>query len=90
MPSRAPRPTIRVLTPGGVQFVSGLSATQTSLVAQHWNAVRRYLETGDDEDLADLDGLAVGGHPLETRPDGIEAQAIRGEVDFESIYDEVS
>lgn len=90
MPSRRPRPSIRVLTPEGVEFVSGLSATQTSLVAQHWNAIRRYLETGDDNDLADLEGLAVGGHPLETQPQAVETHAIRGEIDFESIYDEVT
>lgn len=88
MPSRAPRPTIRVFTIDGVQFVAGLSAIQTSLVARHWNAIRRYLETGDDVDLADLDGVAVGGHRLETRPPVVESHAVRGEVEFESIYED--
>jgi hypothetical protein len=82
---------VRVLTTRGLRFVSGLSKRDASAVGQHWNAVRRYLETGEDHDLDELDRVQVGdGLRLETRTRRIETLAIRGEVSFESIYGEVS
>ena len=58
-------------------------------VGQHWNAVRAYLEFGDDSKLIPFVGVDIAGHILETDPAVIDWYAIRGEVSFESIYDEV-
>jgi len=85
---RPPGP-IRTLTTSGLQFLVGLSADEASDVGQHWNAIRRYLEYGDDTELSRFDGVAVVGFELEADPDTIEWHAVRGDVRFESIYDEV-
>lgn len=89
MPSASSRPPLRVLTTGGLQFLTGLSNREATAVGRHWNAVRRYLDYGEDHDLAEFDGAEVAGYPLETRTDAIEWHALRGDVRFESIYDEV-
>lgn len=86
--ARSARP-IRVMTTEGVQFLHGLSADQASLVGQHWNAVRKYLDFGDEGPLEQLDGATVAGFELETDLGAIEGHAVRGDVRFESIYDEV-
>jgi len=83
------RPPIRVLTRQGIQFLPNLTDQEASQVGRHWNAVRRYLEYGDETGLDHLDGVTVGGFTLETDPYAIEWHAVRGEVRFESIYDEV-
>jgi hypothetical protein len=83
-----PRP-IRVLTKHGVQFLTGLTPRQASAVGRHWNAVRRYLDSGNEHDLAEFDYVEIDGETLETGIDAIEYWAIRGEVQFEDIYDEV-
>jgi hypothetical protein len=88
MPSR--RPPIRVLTTQGVKFVGGLSDRDASTVGAHWNAVRRYLDTGEDYQLAGFDDVEIDGEVLETGIDAIEYWAIRGEVRFDDIYDEVT
>jgi len=53
---------LRVLTTAGLRFLGGLSDAQASAVGRHWNAVRRYLDFGEDNDLADFDGQDVAGH----------------------------
>lgn len=95
-PHEAP---IRVLTTSGLRFRYGLSEQDRSVVAQHWNAVRRYLEYGDDVQLSPFDRYLLNGNDhdsgeserleLETDLESIEYHAVRGEVRFESIYDEV-
>lgn len=95
-PHEAP---IRVLTTSGLRFLYGLSEHDRSIVAQHWNAVRRFLEYGDDAQLSPFDRYLVTGNDhgsgeserleLETDLESIEFHAVRGEVSFESIYDEV-
>lgn len=82
-------PPIRVLSTLGVQFIPGLPQAEASLVGQHWNAVRAYLDFGDEGPLEQLDGATVAGVELETDLDSIEWHAVRGDVSFESIYDEV-
>lgn len=95
-------PAIRVLTRDGVQTVTGLTTNDRAEVARHWNAVRRYLETGDETGLSPFDdqlvgaielphepNVVLGGYRLETDPSVIEWHAVRGDVRFESIYDEV-
>lgn len=93
------RSSTRVLSTTGVVFLPNLSASDRSLAARHWNAVRRYLETGDDTALRTLEQRAVvgrnggaegvGGVELEFRLNRIEYHAFRGDVRFEAIYDEV-
>jgi hypothetical protein len=80
---------IRVLTTRGAQFLTGLTRDQASAVGRHWNAVRRYLDTGQDFQLGEFDDVDIDGETLETGIDAIEYWAIRGEVQFEDIYDEV-
>jgi hypothetical protein len=87
---RSRRAPLRVLTTAGVQVVSHLSDRDATVVGRHWNAVRRYLDVGEDNDLADFDGVDIAGHELETRLDAIEGHAIRGEIRFEDIYEEVN
>jgi hypothetical protein len=70
-------------------MLAGLSDSDASTVGRHWNAVRRYLEYGDETDLSNFHGVTVAGHALETDPFVIEWHAVRGDVRFESIYDEV-
>jgi hypothetical protein len=82
-------PSIRVLTTLGVQFIPDLPADQASLVGRHWNAVRAYLDFGDEGPLDQIDRTPVAGFELETDLDSIEWHAVRGDVSFESIYDEV-
>ncbi len=80
---------LRVLTVDGLEFLTELSPEEASAVGHHWNAVRRYLETGDLYPLYQMHGAIVGGKELETRIEVIEWQAMRGDVSFESIYEEV-
>ncbi len=84
----ANRAHLRVLTTGGIEFLD-LTHTEASIVGRHWNAIRHYLEAGDSSGLHQLRGVRVAGHELETRFDVIEWHAVRGDVTFESIYDEV-
>ena len=83
------RRSILVLTTQGLEFPSDLTEREASAAGRHWNAVRRYLDYGYDWDLAEFEGVEVGGFELETRTNAIEWHAVRGEVRFESIYDEV-
>jgi hypothetical protein len=70
-------------------FLAGLTAAEATTVGRHWNAVRIHLEYGDDHKLAQFVNVRVAGYALETDPLVIEWHAIRGDVRFESIYDEV-
>jgi hypothetical protein len=79
---------MRVLTTDGLQFLSNLSDRDASQVGRHWNALRRYLDTGQDFDMPEFDAVDVAGYRLETRTDVIEWHAIRGDVRFEDIYEE--
>jgi hypothetical protein len=82
-------PPIRVLTTVGVMFIPDLPPSEASVVGRHWNAVRAYLDFCDERPLEQLDGGTVAGFALETDLDRIEWHAVRGDVSFESIYDEV-
>ncbi len=84
--SRGP---IRVLTTGGLVHLQGLDDVEATEVGRHWNAVRRYLETGDDSALAEFQHSFVRWRELATSAALVEWFAVRGEVSFESIYDEV-
>lgn len=87
--------TIRVLTTRGVAFVDVSDPWERSAVGRHWNAVREFLEYGDDRTLRALEvellqspnGVLVGDVELSFDLDLIEREAFRGEVHFESIYE---
>ncbi len=84
------RASIRVLTKWGILFLDDVAPEEASVIGRHWNAVRAYLDFGDEGPLEQFDGVTVAGVELETDLDAIEWHAIRGDVRFESIYDEVS
>ncbi len=83
------RGPIRVLTTDGLQFVANLSDDEASAVGRHWNVIRRYLETGAVDEVWRMEGTVVAGMRLETNLVEIEYHAIRGDVQFESMYGEV-
>jgi hypothetical protein len=95
---RQPRSAVRVLTTRGLDYLTDLSDHHASVVGRHWNAIRRYLETGDSYDLEPFERVRVTGRDdsgqgvsvvLETDLDEIDRHAVRGDIRFESIYDEV-
>lgn len=71
---------------GGRHDVDVRSSAQASRVAAHWNAVDRYLRTGDTTGLKPFRNRKVGGQLLATDPAALEAFARRGELAIESIY----
>lgn len=90
---------IRLFSTAGVIAAEGLNPAERSVVAGHWNAVRRFLEYGDESALVDVERAAapapgepvrVGGHVLEFDLDAIERVAFAGDVRFESIYEGTS
>ncbi len=85
MTGRAP---MRAVTRAGLVLIPDLSDEQASLVGRHDNAVRRYLDTGDDSDLEEFDGVTVAGHELETSLDALDFYALINEIRFEDIYEE--
>lgn len=86
---------IRVFGTRGVTHADGLDPWERSTVARHWNAVREFLERGEDRTLRALEaellqtpnGVMVGDVELGFDLDLIEREAFRGEVRFESIYE---
>jgi hypothetical protein len=77
---------MRVLMTTGVEFLEVTDPTERSTVGQHWNAVRTYLNTGDDSRLRQFEGETVAVR-LETDLDTIDELARRGELDFPDIYE---
>ena len=80
---------VRALTTAGLQILTALEDWEATQIGRHWNAVRRYLEYGDVDGLYQMPGTIVAGHELETNIDAVEWHAVRGEISFESIYEEV-
>jgi hypothetical protein len=78
--------TMRVVSSDGVVEVEVRGSRQATRIAQHMNAVKVFLDTGDDEALRRLRGVKVAGHVLETDPDKIEELARVHELSFEDIY----
>jgi hypothetical protein len=62
------------------------TARAASLIGSHFNAVGRYLATGDPRFLAPFRGRHVGGVELLTDPLRIEQLAARRELDIDDIY----
>jgi AcrR family transcriptional regulator len=78
---------VKVIGPEGPTWVDLRGSRVASTVGEYWNAVRAYLETGEEAGLARFRGLRVGGVELLTDPAAIEEVARRGEVSFEHLYE---
>jgi hypothetical protein len=76
---------LRALTTAGELDLETRGFRTASLIGAHWNAVSRFVETGDASVLAPF-GKKVQGHELETRPEVIEERGHRGELSFEDLY----
>lgn len=78
---------MRLLTGDGPVWVDVENDADASDIGTYWNAVRTFLRTGDDVSLSPFEGQPLGGvYPL-TDLDGIEYWALRGELEFEDIYE---
>jgi hypothetical protein len=78
---------MRVLTPSGPQWIDVTSYADASDIGSYWNAVRKYVRTGDDSGLWPHEGHIIGDSELLTDPDEIDFWALRGELEFEDIYE---
>ncbi len=86
MTGRAP---MRTVTRTGLVLIPDLSDEQASVVGRHDNAVKRYLDTGDDSALTQFKGVTVAGHELETDLDALDWLALAAAIDFLEIYEEI-
>jgi hypothetical protein len=72
----------------GVVAADVRGSNAARLIAQHANAVRRYLDgRAGPEALTRFRGKRVGGFELETDPEALEALARGGEFDFLDLYE---
>ena len=78
---------MRILTAAGVEDVTLQTDEAKSAVGQFWNAVRRYLWTGNTDDLERFARTRIRGRRLLTDPDEIDRFARIGDLDFEDIYE---
>jgi hypothetical protein len=74
---------MNVVATEGVQEVPLRSSRQASLVAEHANAVKKFLLSGDDEPLHKFSGVKVAGRELEVRPEILEELQRTGELEYE-------
>lgn len=81
------RDRMRVLASSGPQWVDVTTDSHASDIGSYWNAVRKYVSTGDDSALWAFMGRVIAGHQLLTDPDEIDVWALRGELEFEDIYE---
>jgi hypothetical protein len=77
-----------VLGPQGTMSVSVVGSEDATVVAEHWNAVKRYLNTGDDSQLRRFQGVSIAEVELETDLDEIDRLASLGVLEFEHIYEQ--
>jgi hypothetical protein len=75
-----------VLSTEGLRDVDTRGSRVRSRVARHWNAVRDFGATGDEEILQSFVAKRVGGVVLATDPDDVEEFLRRGEIDIDDIY----
>jgi len=79
---------MRILTTLGVEDVELDTFQARSTVGSYWNAVQRFLSTGETDELERFEGTRIRGWRLLTDPDEIERQARIGELDVDDIYEE--
>lgn len=75
-----------VYGPDGRIDVDVRGSRAASLVGAHFNAVGRYLATGDERVLKPFRSKTVGGIELLTDPNRIELLAARRDLDIDDIY----
>lgn len=88
IPRRANRlyAEVGIVTPEGRRFVGVAGSRARSLAAQHANAVKHYLRTGDATRLGRFRGKRVGGVELVTDLALIERLGNRGLVGDDQFY----
>jgi hypothetical protein len=85
---------LRVLvipTPDGLAEIATRDSRAATLVAEYWNAVNQFLETGEDADLARFRGVSIVNAQgktvkLLTDLDELERLGSAGVLSFQSIY----
>ena len=80
---------IRVMTTEGPMLLDDITGWEASMVGNHHNAIKQYTRRYDPSGLDAFVGVQVGGHELETRLDVLDWWAMTGELDYESIYEQV-
>lgn len=78
---------MRILTSSGPEWVDVPSNSDASDIGSFWNGVRKFVNTGDDSGLWSFEGRVIGDYELLTDLDEIEYWALRGELEFEDIYE---
>ncbi len=89
MTNSSNRKAIRVMSTEGPVLVAGLTADEASWVSRHHHAIKQYTRRYDPRGLAAFEGVELAGHELETRLDVLDWWAMTGELDYESIYEQV-
>jgi hypothetical protein len=82
-------------TPGGPREIAIRSSRAASLLGDYWNAVQKYLETGDKSRLAKFQGKSVTDAsgaklPLLTDVNELDRLGSAGALSFESLYRRVA
>lgn len=85
---------LRVLilpTPAGLAEIATADSRAATMVAEYWNAVNHYLETGDDAELSQFRGVTVtdaqgNAVPLLTDTDELDRLGAAGILSFQSLY----
>jgi hypothetical protein len=104
------RDTIHVIAKDGdsteLVWVAGLSKSQRSMIARHWNAVGRYIDIRSNKEripspyktrkLSSFQGTTVTDvvtgrvYELETRGDPLYELSLRKDLAFETLYQKVA
>lgn len=79
--------TMNVFGPQGLTTVTVRGSRQATVIAEHWNAIRHYVNTGDESKLRRFYSRTVAGIELESDPDVVDQLAAIGALDFEDIYE---
>jgi hypothetical protein len=85
---------MRFLTKQGVDYIEVRDSRSATLIAHYWNAVLRFMLTGETDQLSQFRNRYVQSGKLHYRfitdPDLILRFADFGELRFETIYQEIS
>jgi hypothetical protein len=82
---------LSVLTPEGKREIALRDSRQASVIGSHWDAVQRYLQTGDDSVLREFHRKKITDasrkrHLLLTDLDELDRLGSAGVLSFESLY----
>jgi hypothetical protein len=78
-------------TPDGLAEIATVASRAGTIAGEYWNAVNRYLETGDETDLAAFRGVTIrdaqgNAVPLLTDTAELERLGSAGILSFQSMY----